>query len=186
MGRHLYAYIWKKKGKENLTKPLESENLYLFSHSVFKLHFWQAGSLAMLHERSWDTGRGLFIWALGYFAFLQSKGIWGLFCRLAMSCAIPTVSRDSSKDGVWWGLHGKSAFIRSTSGKRKNIELRKKAFSGQDNNSLHLCLSLGQTLVSAYLSPLTSQFFLEVTSLYFSGDCISWLLIRLYHEIYLI
>ena len=44
-------------------------------------------------------GRGVFISALGYFDFLQSKGTWGLLCRLAMSCAIPTVSGDASRDG---------------------------------------------------------------------------------------
>lgn len=83
-----------------------------------------------------------FISALGYFAFLQSKGIWGLFGRLAMSCAIPTVSRDSSKDGECGWDHGKSAFIRSTEGKRKKIELRKKSFQWSRQQLSHISLFL--------------------------------------------
>lgn len=88
-------------------------------------------------------GRGLFILVLGYFAFLQSRGILGLLYRLAMSCAIPTESRDSSRvenvAGTLWevGLHQKHI------GKRRNEELGKKAFSGQEINSCHFFISLG-------------------------------------------
>lgn len=88
-------------------------------------------------------GRGLFISALGYFAFLQSKGIWGLLCRLAMSYASPTVSRDSSRDRVYgWDFAG-SQLASEGHGEEKEYRSKKKAFSGQDNNHPHLCLPLG-------------------------------------------
>jgi len=88
-------------------------------------------------------GRGLFISALGYFAFLQSRGIWGLLCRLAVSCASPTVSRDSSRDRVCgWEFVG-SQLTSEPHGKEKRYKSKKKAFSDQDNDHPHLCLPLG-------------------------------------------
>lgn len=121
-------------------------------------------------------GRGLFITALGYFAFLKSKGIWGLLCRLAMSCATLTVSRHSSRGREYgWDFAG-SRLASEAHGEGKEYRSKKKGFSGQDNNSPHLCLSLGPESFCLSVSP----FFLSFLSrghlfafLYFSVDCFS-------------
>lgn len=132
-------------------------------------------------------GRGLFISALGYFAFLQSEGIWGLLCKLTMFCAIPTVSRDSSRNREHgWDFIG-SRIALEAPGEGKEYRSKKKGFNGQDNNPPLLCLFLWpESLCLCLFSP----FFLSFLSrghffLWFSTSLwitFSWLLIKLYLE----
>lgn len=66
--------------------------------------------------------RGVFISALGHTAFLQSRGIWGLLCRLAMSCAILAVPIECSRDGErGWDLVGSLLALEAHRG-REGIE----------------------------------------------------------------
>lgn len=116
----------------------------------------------MLHERSWNTGKRFIHLSIGIFCFSAKQRDLGTFCRLAMSHVIPTVSRDSSKDGECsWDFTG-SRLSSEAQGEAKEYRTEEESFRWPSQQLPPSLFLWGQTDSCFCLS--FSPFFLPVLS----------------------